>query len=1145
MTSKGWVRAGQGMPGRATGEAVESRQRFLMATLVSGLGGAAGYGEQSFKTSTLSGGNLDDGFISVNTTSVFGAGGININGTSYSNIFISTNGLITFQSGVTSYTPAALTTLGQPSLSPFWTDADINKGGDIYWDLDPVSGKITVTWLNVAAYQGPGTNSFQVIITATGGGDFTAEFIYGSIGYTNGYAGNATAGFSNGTTQTLLEGSGDPAVLATYASNDFDTNDPAGIYGMGFEAGTSFTGDGNVEGTAGNDNINSSYTGDPDGDRIDAGDATGFGGTTGNGDYVTAGAGNDTVTAGLGNDIVFGGDGNDSVLGGYGADTVDGGNQNDTIDGGSGNDSLEGGAGDDVISGGAAAGAISYTPTYSEVTAATQNVTGAGGRPNFSVRTVSSDNDLTNTGTNGTNGTVSGFRIGNADSTETHTHTASSQIAGGQILFNGMDTNEQFAIQIDGVTVNLTTAIANGTVTFNGGTFYGINGSGQIVRTGGSGTNPTTVGTLTINVPYTTLTVVATGSNTSGTTSGFFYEYYVNTQPLPVAAEAGGNDTLSGGAGNDSLVGGDGNDVLSGGNDTDTLVGGTGNDSLSGDLGTDLLQGDEGDDTLSGGGGADTLAGGVGNDSLSGGTENDSLSGEAGSDTLLGDEGDDTLSGGADADSLIGGTGNDSLSGDGGADTLAGGDGDDRLFGGTDNDSLSGEIGNDTVSGGDGDDRLFGGTGNDSLTGDLGSDTISGDAGADVLSGGDGADSLSGGDDNDTLIGGQGADTLVGGAGLDVADYGTSGAALVIDLQAGTVAGGDATGDSLSGIEGLTGGSQNDRLLGDDTNANLLTGAGGDDSLDGRGGNDSLFGGIGQDTLIGGTGNDLLDGGDGNDLIFAGDGADTISGGIGNDSIFQAGIGDVIDGGENAGDQDTIDLSNWGWKRTKINYTPGNAESGTVDFLDTLGNTIGSMQFSNIEKMIPCFTPGTRIVTRRGEVAVETLVAGDEVLTLDGGFRPLVWTGKRDLSAADLLAQPALRPIRIAAGSLGNGLPVRDMLVSPQHRMLMAGHRAEMLFGDAEVLVAAKHLVGMAGVEPVLRRGVTYVHIMFDRHEIVCADGAWSESFQPSRRMVGGMGAAQAAEILALFPELAAKDIAFRSARLSLKAHEARVLLAA
>ncbi len=1304
-----------------------------MATMITGLGGPAGYGEQSFRTSAISG-NLDDGFVNVNVTSVFGAGGMNINGTSYTSMFISSNGLITFASGVTSYTPTSLTSLGQPSLAPFWTDADINKGGEIYWDLDPTTGKITVTWANVAAFQGPGTNSFQVVITATGGGDFAVEYIYQSIGYTNGYAGHATTGLSNGVTQVLLEGSGDPALLSTYSTNDFDTNAPVGVYGLGFEGGSTFVGDGIVDGTTGNDLINTAYTGDPNGDRVDAGDATGFGGTTGDGDYIRAGAGNDTVIAGLGNDVIFGGDGADSVQGGYGADTVDGGIGNDTIDGASGNDSLEGGAGDDVITGGANGAAITYAPTYFEILGSTVAVAGSGGRPNFSVQSVSNENDLTSSisSTAGTNGTLTGFRIGNGDSNETHTHTASSQIAGGQIRFNGLDTTELATIRIDGVTINLNTAIANGSVTFSGAGFYAINGAGQIGRAAGSTSiNPTTIGTLTINIPYTSLAIVGSGTNTT-TTSGLFYEYLVNTQPLNVAAEAGGNDTLSGGAGNDVLSGGDGNDLLAGGDDNDQLFGGTGNDSLSGDLGNDTLQGEDGDDTLAGGGGADSLVGGIGNDSLLGdggadtlsggdgndrlfgGADNDSLLGEAGADTLAGGDGDDRLFGGAANDSLSGDLGNDVLQGDDGDDTLAGGDGADSLLGGVGNDSLLGDGGADTLSGGDGTDRLFGGADNDSLSGDLGNDTLQGDDGDDTLSGGDGVDSLLGGvgrdvlfggvgtdalfggDGNDTLSGGADADVLDGGAGFDVADYSASATGVTINLQTGAASGGDAQGDTLTGIEGvigsggndaltagasggtlfggtgndtLQGGAGNDALTGGDgadtltggvgndtlsggagldaavftgpvtdysfgfaagnilivtdsvagrdgvdrldgvefasfngvtyrviagddganttlqgpndgtpsliiahagndwggghATSDVVFGGAGNDTLDGGngndtlvgeadddllrgdGGNDALFGGTGNDTLQGGAGNDRLEGGDGNDLLEGGDGADTQVGGAGDDTIRLTGVGDVVDGGESAGDNDVLDLSNWGWRNTNILYDPGSTQSGTVQFLDSNGAILGSMQFSNFETVVPCFTPGTLITTRRGEVAVETLRAGDEILTRDNSYRALVWMGHRKLTAADLIANPQLRPVRIAAGALGDGLPRQDMLVSPQHRMLIEGARAEMLFGEAEVLVAALHLVGLPGIETVFLPGLTYVHIMFEGHEIVCADGAWSESFQPAQRMLSGMEADQAEEIRTLFPELAQREIAFASARLTLKAYEARVLLAA
>ena len=225
--------------------------------------------------------------------------------------------------------------------------------------------------------------------------------------------------------------------------------------------------------------------------------------------------------------------------------------------------------------------------------------------------------------------------------------------------------------------------------------------------------------------------------------------------------------------------------------------------------------------------------------------------------------------------------------------------------------------------------------------------------------------------------------------------------------------------------------------------------------------------------------------------------------------------------------------------------TPLNHENGSVQFLDPSGHVIGAMGFTNIEKVLPCFTPGTMIVTDRGLAAVEDLLPGDLVETLDHGLQPLRWIGKCDLGIADLIVQPKLQPIRIGAGSLDRGLPDRDMLVSPQHRMIFDGPRAEMLFGEAEVLVAATHLTALPGIEQVQSLGVTYVHLLFDRHEIIRADGVWTESFQPADRTMSNMDNAQRAEIEALFPQLATDEHRFQSARLSLKGYEAQVMLAA
>ena len=356
-----------------------------MATMVSGLGGATGYGENVFSTTPKTAGNNDDGSVAVNITSVFGASGLNFFGTNYTNIYVNSNGLITFTGPVTAYSPTALASYTQPAIAPFWSDVDINKGGNIYWDLDPANGKVTITWLNVAPYSGSGTNSFQVVLTNNGSGDLGVEFIYQSVGWTNGYAGVAQTGITNGGTQDfVLEGSGNAAFLTTYPGNDFDIGNPAGTWELNFDNGTPLVKDFIVEGTAGNDIINAAYTGDPEGDMIDANDNLALN----NNDSILAGAGNDSVTAGAGNDSAFGESGNDTLDGGAGNDILDGGIGNDSLIGGIGNDSLFGGDGNDTLQGGAGADSlvggngtdfIDYSTSGAAVTVNLQTSTASGG----------------------------------------------------------------------------------------------------------------------------------------------------------------------------------------------------------------------------------------------------------------------------------------------------------------------------------------------------------------------------------------------------------------------------------------------------------------------------------------------------------------------------------------------------------------------------------------------------------------------------------------------------------------------------------------------------------------------------------------------------------------------------------------------
>ena len=125
-----------------------------------------------------------------------------------------------------------------------------------------------------------------------------------------------------------------------------------------------------------------------------------------------------------------------------------------------------------------------------------------------------------------------------------------------------------------------------------------------------------------------------------------------------------------------------------------------------------------------------------------------------------------------------------------------------------------------------------------------------------------------------------------------------------------------------------------------------------------------------------------------------------------------------------------------------------------------------------------------------------------------------------------------MHPIRIRAGALGEGLPHADLIVSPQHRMLVRSKIALKMFGAMEVLVAAKQLCQIDGIDVAHDLAeVTYVHFLFDAHQIVLANGAESESLFTGPEALKSVGPAAAAEIFAIFPELASDGHAPVAAR--------------
>ncbi|WP_299887324.1 Hint domain-containing protein [uncultured Ruegeria sp.] len=201
------------------------------------------------------------------------------------------------------------------------------------------------------------------------------------------------------------------------------------------------------------------------------------------------------------------------------------------------------------------------------------------------------------------------------------------------------------------------------------------------------------------------------------------------------------------------------------------------------------------------------------------------------------------------------------------------------------------------------------------------------------------------------------------------------------------------------------------------------------------------------------------------------------------------------------------------------------------------GTTYTASGIVNVpSEVVVCFVAGTKIQTADGEVAVEDLAVDAQIVTKDNGLQPIRWIGSARRFAAGELA-----PVVFDKGAVGN---TRVLKLSPQHRLLISGWRAELLFGEDEVLVPAKALVNDRSI--FFERGgyVDYYHILFDTHEIIYSDGVPTESLFPADQSLGALCQSARDEIFELFPELAGKEpLAFsHTARTSLTVNESRLL---
>lgn len=850
-------------------------------SLINGLGGAAGFGEN-----VLARGD-DNSSALIDLSSVFGSG-LDFIGGLRTSLYVNNNGVLSFLAPISTSLGNNFSGLTQPVIAPFWADVDTTvapSGGTtpggtstgssrVYWDLDTVNRAFTVTWDDVGRYNSDNSvrNAFQVRLMApvfadetADANDFDIEFRWEAINW-------ATRTTNVGTPTIGLDGGGDTAsVLLTPSGNVALSLDIEGISNVGFAGRWLFNiRDGVVRQlTGGNDTFSgtnqeeSLFGGLGDDTLLGAGGNDTLDGGPGN-DYLRGGGGNDTyivdqsgevaqenandgfdtveasvsfliganiealTLTGAGNTNGTGNTGNNNLAGNTGNNTLNGLQGNDNLEGGGGNDSLIGGAGDDTLDGG------------------TGNDTMEGGADSDAYYVDSAGDVVTENGLEGYDEVFSLI-----------SYTLGAGLTG-LTLLGSANLNATGNADANNIYGNAGNNVIDG-------------GASNDQMSGGAGNDTYIVDQFDDNVSE------DPDSGTDIVLASVTFALSANIEALTLQGvgdfKAFGNDLAN------LLTGNAGNNFLNGGLLGDTMRGGAGNDTYRVEQADDLVEeaANEGNDwveatinyTLTANveqlrllGAATTGTGNAGNNSLTGNALNNTLEGQGGNDTLNGGAGADMLSGGEGIDMASyrdAATGVQARldiaslnNGEAAGDSYAGIEG---LIGTAFLDFLVGDGLDNPIMGGDGSDYIAGLDGQDRLLGEGGDDT------------------LDGGNGFDRLEGGLGADSLIGGEGQDVASYENSAGGVTARLDIAALNTGEAAGDSYLGVEGLVGSAFFDFLVGDEA-ANNLLGGGSGDYLAALGGSDLLQGIDGDDTLDGGQGNDFFYGGLGADSLIGGEGFD-------------------------------------------------------------------------------------------------------------------------------------------------------------------------------------------------------------------------------------------------------------------------------
>jgi hypothetical protein len=230
-----------------------------------------------------------------------------------------------------------------------------------------------------------------------------------------------------------------------------------------------------------------------------------------------------------------------------------------------------------------------------------------------------------------------------------------------------------------------------------------------------------------------------------------------------------------------------------------------------------------------------------------------------------------------------------------------------------------------------------------------------------------------------------------------------------------------------------------------------------------------------------------------------------------------------------------------GGETVQVVWAPGFDLTGWVEDAQAGG---GSARFYTSDQSgrtyeMPCFAAGTAIATPQGPRPVERIRPGDRVLTRDNGPRRVVWSGR-----AVCPGRGAMAPVSFAPGALG---ATRPLVLSRQHRVLIADPRAELYFGAAEVFAPAQALADGRAVRLGARSRIVWCHLLLETHDILFAEGAACESLHPGDVALQRLPPGAGRELARLSPGPARGPRAGRSglARRALRRWEARLLFPA